>query len=332
MDARRTFPKRERAGGPLIYINKTMAGEERKLTADHVLHLKGLGNGIVGRSVISLARESMGLSLAAEKTGAAFFGNGTRLSGVLETDGTLGETGVTNLKKSWGEHHQGAGNTGSVPVLEEGVKWKPMSIPPDDAQFLETRQFQVVDVARWFNVPPHLLYDLSRATFSNIDSQQIQFVQYTLMPWLVKWETILRWRLETDAEKDQRIFPQIDVRALLRGDVKARFTGYKLGIDAGWLTREDVRRLEDLDPKAGLEKPLKQMNMDTIDVDGNTEAKPVAAKPAAAEPAPEPEDESEAEEEPSATDAERAAAVVRSHLPSMMHIAGKLLRREAKAA
>lgn len=332
MEAEKTFPARKRKGGPLIYINRSATNEERILPADRVLHLKGLGDGISGRSVISLARESFGLALAAEKTGAAFFGNAAKPSGVLQHPGELGDDAERHLRKSWREMHQGSGNTGSVPILEEGMTWQPISIPPEDAQFLKTRQFSIGDVARWFGVPPPMLYDLERATFSNIEHQQMQFVMLTLMAWLIKWEKAIRWRLLTvDEARHEMIYAQHNVNGLLRGDIRTRHAAHKLGIDAGWKTRAEARRDEDLNTLPGLDKPLKPMNYETIGPDGKTE-KNVKPEPASKTPdEPDDVDATEPTPPPPPAEDERAAEIIAAHLPALSYIADKMLRREAKA-
>lgn len=212
--------------------------------ADQVFHVKGMSlDGVKGLSPISQAREAVGLSLATEEYGAKFFGNGARPGGVLEHPGILKDP--EKLRESWNKVYQGTRNSHKVAVLEEGMKYHTIGIAPEDAQFLETRKYQVNEICRIFRVPPHLVGDLERATFSNIEHQSIEFVQHTIRPWLVRWEQAISRSLLDESER-LLYFAKFNVDGLLRGDYKSRMEGYAIGRQNGWLSINDIRRLEDM--------------------------------------------------------------------------------------
>jgi HK97 family phage portal protein len=247
----RVTPYRESNGALRYRIGANYYAESpvpaAELDAADVLHIPGLGyDGLCGYSVISKARNALGLTMATESFGSQFFGNGTRPGGVLQHKGRLSPDAHERLRTDFEAHYSGP-NRHRPAVLEEGMTWQQIGIPPDDAQFLNTRQFQVVEVARWFNVPPHKLRDLSRATYSNIESQAIEFVVDTLTPWLVRWEQECNRKLIRPLERHQQ-FVKHSVNALLRGDIASRFSAYAVGRQWGWLSANDIRRLEDENP------------------------------------------------------------------------------------
>jgi hypothetical protein len=218
------------------------------LHPDEVLHIKGLGgDGISGYSVIGMARQSLGLGVAAEQYGARLFANGSRPSGVLRHPGRLSDGASKRLKDDWENMHKGLDQAHRVAVLEEGVEWQTIGIPPEDAQFLETRKFQVTEMARWLRLPPHKLADLERATFSNIEHQAIDYVTSALRIWLVRWEQAIHSRLLTSAERGT-FFAEHLVDALLRGDTKSRYEAYAIGRTWGWLSADDVSEMENRNP------------------------------------------------------------------------------------
>lgn len=209
-----------------------------------VFHLKGLSyDGVKGISPIAQVREAVGLALATEEYGAKFFGNGARPGGVLEHPGILKDP--EKLRESWNRVYQGTRNSHKVAVLEEGMKYHSIGIAPEDAQFLETRKYQVNEICRIFRVPPHLVGDLERATFSNIEHQSIEFVQHTIRPWIVRWEQAIS-RLLLDESERLLYFARFNVDGLMRGDYKSRMEGYAVGRQNGWLSINDIRRLEDM--------------------------------------------------------------------------------------
>jgi len=238
----------KRENGGIYYHYRLPDGQEVVLPAIKVFHVPGLGfDGRIGYSPIHMAREAIGLSLATEEFGARFFGNGAKPGGVLEHPGKLGTNAQENLRKSWNEMHQGLSNQHRIAILEEGMKYHQVGIPPEDAQFLETRKFQRSEIASFFHIPPHMIGDLEHATFSNIEHQGIEFVVYTMRPWFVRWEQVISKKLlHQDERKDY--FAEFLVEGLLRGDVESRYKAYSIGRQWGWLSANDIRELENMDP------------------------------------------------------------------------------------
>lgn len=222
-------------------------GGQRTLLRHEMFHLRGLSDdGRVGLSPIALARNAIGLTIATERFGSRFFANDARPGGVLQMPGKLTKEAKGNLKASWQEGHSGD-NQHKVAVLEEGLTWQAIGINPDEAQFLETRKFQTNEIARIFRVPPHLIGDLERSTFSNIEHQSLEFVVHTLRPWLVRWEQAFARALLT-AEERRKFTIEILVDALLRGDQKTRFEAYNLARNAGWMNADEIRERENMNP------------------------------------------------------------------------------------
>ena len=210
-----------------------------------ILHIPGLGfDGLVGYSPIAMAKNAIGLAIATEEFGAKFFANGAAPSGVLEHPGTIKDP--TKVREAWQSQFGGSSNSGKVAVLEEGMKYTPISISPEQAQFLETRKFQINEIARIFRVPPHMVGDLEKSSFSNIEQQSLEFVKYTLEPWLVRWEQSMIRSLLTPSEK-QEYFIKFNVDGLLRGDYASRMSGYATARQNGWMSANDIRELENLD-------------------------------------------------------------------------------------
>jgi len=237
-----------RREGKLWYHYRLPNGTEVVLPSYRVWHIPGLGfDGIMGYSPIHMAREAIGLALATEEYGARFFGNGAKPGGVLQHPGKLGEPAQENLQKSWNEMHQGLVNQHRIAILEEGMKYQQVGIPPEDAQFLETRKFQRNEIASFFHIPPHMIGDLERATFSNIEQQSIEFVVYTMRPWFVRWEQSIRKNLMGPAERRQ-YFAEFLVQGLLRGDITSRYQAYATARQWGWMSADDIRELENQNP------------------------------------------------------------------------------------
>lgn len=213
--------------------------------SDEILHIPGLGfNGLVGFSPIAMMKNSLGTTLAVERYGASFFKNGAQPSGVLEHPGVLKNPG--KIRDNWTAVYGGAENAHKVAVLEEGMTYKAISLPPEDSQFLSTRQFGVEEICRIFRVPPHMVQNLAHATFSNIEHQSIDFVVHTLTPWLVRIEQAIIKDLLLENEQDV-YFPKFNVDGLLRGDYASRMSGYATGISNGFLSPNDIHRLENMD-------------------------------------------------------------------------------------
>ena len=210
-----------------------------------VLHVPGLGfDGLVGYSPIAMAKNAIGLSIATEEYGAKFFANGATPSGILEYPGTVKNPEA--IRESWNAGFGGSSNAHKVAVLEEGMKYTPIAISPNEAQFLETRKFQIDEIARIFRVPPHMVGDLEKSSFSNIEQQSLEFVKYTLEPWIVRWEQSLNRALLSETEK-AAYFVKFNVDGLLRGDYQSRMNGYATARQNGWMSANDIRELENLD-------------------------------------------------------------------------------------
>lgn len=230
--------------GELVYTYQSDKGQV-KLRKESVLHIPGLGfDGLIGYSPIAMAKNAVGLALATEDYGAAFFANGANPGGVLEHPGVIKPEQADRLRESWATQFGGA-NAHKVAVLEEGLKFHQMSIPPEQAQFLETRKFQINEIARIFRVPPHMVGDLEKSSFSNIEQQSLEFVKYTLDPWVVRWEQSLQQSLILPSEKSA-VFIRFNLDGLMRGDYQSRMQGYSVGIQNGFYSVNDVRGLEDL--------------------------------------------------------------------------------------
>ena len=215
------------------------------LKPSDVLHIPGLGfDGLVGYSPIAMAKNAIGLAIATEEYGAKFFANGATPGGLLEYPGTVKDP--DRVRESWNKGFSGSQNAGKVAILEEGMKYTPISIAPEQAQFLETRKFQINEIARIFRVPPHMVGDLEKSSFSNIEQQSLEFVKYTLDPWVVRWEQSLSRALFTPEEKKQYVF-KFKGEGLLRGDYQSRMNGYATARQNGWMSANDIRELENLD-------------------------------------------------------------------------------------
>ncbi|ARD98885.1 peptidase [Lactococcus lactis RTB018] len=230
--------------GNLSYIY-TIDGKSTNLRATDVLHIPGLGfDGLIGYSPIAMAKNAIGLAIATEEYGAKFFANGANPGGVLEHPGTLKDP--VRIRESWNATFGGSSNAAKVAVLEEGMKYTPISISPEQAQFLETRKFQINEIARIFRIPPHMVGDLEKSSFSNIEQQSLEFVKYTLDPWVTRLEQSLTRALLNEEEKKD-YFIKFNVDGLLRGDYQSRMNGYATGRQNGWMSANDIRELENLD-------------------------------------------------------------------------------------
>ena len=223
----------------------TMKGSTVILKPNEVLHSPGLGfDGLVGYSPIAMAKNAIGMAIACEEYGAKFFANGAAPGGVLEHPGTIKDP--QRVRESWQSTFGGSGNSNKIAVLEEGMKYTPIGISPEQAQFLETRKFQINEIARIFRVPPHMVGDLEKSSFSNIEQQSLEFVKYTLDPWVIRWEqSIMRTLLSPDEKK--KYFVKFNLEGLLRGDYQSRMTGYATARQNGWMSANDIRELENLD-------------------------------------------------------------------------------------
>ena len=217
-----------------------------RLKAEDVLHIPGLGfDGLIGYSPIAMAKNAVGMTLACEEYGASFFANGANPGGVLEHPGVLKDP--SKVRESWNSVYRGVNNAHKIAVLEEGMKYQQIGIPPEEAQFLETRKFQINEIARLYRIPPHMVGDLDKSSFSNIEQQSLEFVKYTLDPWVIRWEQSLQRSLLLPGEKG-KYFIKLNVDGLLRGDYPSRMNGYAVGRQNGWFSANDIREMENMNP------------------------------------------------------------------------------------
>ncbi len=241
-------------------------GAFKRLGVGEIFHIRGLTlNGWLGISPIAYTRESIGLALATERFGGQLFKNGAKMGGVLEHPGKLSKDSYERIKASFDEAHSGD-NAHKTALLEEGMKFSRISLSANDSQFLETRKYQRSEIAAIFRVPPHMIGDLEKATFSNIEQQSLEFVNYSLMPWLVRIEKAIKRDLMTPSER-KTMTAKFNVSGLLRGDASARSALYHNGILDGWMTRNEARAAESelgivLGPIDGLDLPLIPLNME----------------------------------------------------------------------
>jgi len=228
-----------------LYYTYRKEGQSYYLGPDEVLHIPGLGfDGVMGYSPVALAKNAIGLNIAAEEYGGRFFANNATPTGILSTSGTIKDP--TKVRDAWQAAYGGRNNY-KVAVLEDGLQYQAISMPNSDAQFLETRKFQIEEICRIFQVPPHMVADLSRSSFSNIENMAISFVVHTIRPWLVRIEQAMNRKLFKEGEKGT-CFVSFNASALMRGDYKSRMDGYAIGIQKGFFSVNDVRRMENMDP------------------------------------------------------------------------------------
>jgi HK97 family phage portal protein len=235
------------------------------LDSSDVLHIKTItDDGVTGLSPISQCAKALNWGVSLEEFGSTFFSNGAKPSSILQTDRALSDTALQRLKTSFNNNYGKLKNSNSTIVLEEGLTFKPISISPEQAQFLSSRQFSIEEVARIFNVPPHMLKDLSKSSFNNIEMQSQEFVTYTLMPYITRIEQEMNLKLFRTNELG-KTFIEFNVNGLLRGDVKSRTEAYKTAITNGYMSINEVRQKENMNSIEGGDKHFMQMNMTTID-------------------------------------------------------------------
>ncbi len=231
------------ASGEIIYQYRTDRGVYA-LRREEVLHIPGLGfDGLIGYSPIAMAKNAIGMAIATEEYGASFFANGANPGGVLEHPGVVKDP--KRVRESWNAVYQGSGNAHRVAVLEEGMKFQAIGIPPEQAQFLETRKYQTEEICRIFRVPPHLVASLDRATFSNIEHQSISFIDNTIVPWVTRIEQSLQKSLLTEGEKSKLLI-KFNLNGRLRGDAASRAAFYQIMRQNGVMSANDIRSLEEM--------------------------------------------------------------------------------------
>ena len=236
--------ERDAVSNNIKYTYTNNRGITKTYSPKQIFHIPAFSfDGIIGVSPITYAREAMGLALATEEFGARFFGNGARPGGVLEHPGVLKDP--EKLRESWNKVYQGTANSHKVAVLEEGMKYHEIGMSPEDSQFLQTRSFQIAEICRIFRVPPHMVGDLSRSTFSNIEHQSIDFVVHTIRPWLVRWEQAITRALLSEEERTI-YYAKFNVDGLMRGDFVTRMNGYAIARQNGWMSANEIRALENM--------------------------------------------------------------------------------------
>ena len=248
----------------LVYTYARKKGGKVVLPQADVMHLVGMTlDGVTGLSVIAYARETLGLAIATERHGASMFRNGATVGAVLKHDKTLGPEAQATLRASL-EAYRGSENAGRTLILEEGMGYEQLGMTAEDAQFIETRKFSRSDIAMFFGVPPHMIGDTEKSTSwgTGIEQQSQGFVAYTLRDWLSTWEETIDRDLIGDREPD--LFARFNLAGLVRGDLKARYTSYLQGRQGGWLSVNDIRELEDMNPVDGGDVYLEPLNMAPI--------------------------------------------------------------------
>lgn len=249
--------------GELVYHVKNNDGTATPIPASRMLHITGRrpDDGIFGRSVIRCAKDSIGLGIATEQFGGKFFSNGALPRIILRHPGRLSDAAYNHLREQWSG---GLSNSHETKIAEEGVEIEKLTIEPEAAQFLGTRQFNVKEIARWYRIPPHMLGDLDRAIQSNIEEEAISLVKYSFMPWAVRWEKAMRRQLLTPEQK-RRFYFKFNFNGLLRGDAKTRAEFYNKLLTSAVFSINDVRALEDMNPVEGGDNRFIQVNMQTLE-------------------------------------------------------------------
>jgi HK97 family phage portal protein len=264
LSAETTQPFREAGTRALKY--RIDGGKE--LLPDAVFHLAGIGlDGLTGLNMVRLLRQAIGIALAADGFTGDYFANGSEPGGVIETPTRLTGEAQKNLRESWEVKHRGYGNRHRVAVLEQGAKFNSTATDPDRAQLLESRKYQVLDIARPWRVPPHKVGDFSQAHLANIEASNLDYLTTALMPWLVAWEQQALLKLFSPAERKAGLYVEHQVSALLRGDLVSRYNAYGQALDKGWMSRDEVRAKENMNPigeAGGGSKYLVQLAQTTL--------------------------------------------------------------------
>ena len=237
--------------GELVYKYQLSDGTHKYFARDQILRVSGFSHsGLLGYEPIVKSREAIGVSLALQEYFARFFGDGAKPPVALEHPATLSQEAQDRLRKNWNAMHQGLSNSQRVAILEEGMQLKVFGVSPDQAQAIDARKFQIDEVARVFNMPPHMLKSLDKATYSNIEEQGLEFVIHTLRPWLIRHEQVYATQLLNPSERKKYFFEHA-VEGLLRGDIEKRYTAYVQAISNGLMSADEVRELENMNPQAG---------------------------------------------------------------------------------
>jgi HK97 family phage portal protein len=255
--------------GILVYEFK-IGDDKIVLDQSNVLHFRGMGDEVEGKSVIDYARDNLALGKASEDFGSKFFSNGANQSGILTTDQVLNDKAITNLRQSLERNHGGVTSSQKTMILEQGLKYQTTSVPPDSAQFLETRRFSIEDIARWFKLPPDKLADLTRATFSNLEQQDLNFVKHSILPLVINLEEELTRKLLREMELNTTYIKK-NLDGLLRGDIKTRYEAYQSGIQNGIISPNEARGKEGMNPYEGGDSKFMPLNLAPIDSNGTNQ-------------------------------------------------------------
>jgi HK97 family phage portal protein len=236
----------EAAGRELVYKHQPSDGPEKNYPMADILHIRGLSSdGIIGYSPLTLLRDSFGYAKAVNEYASSYFRNDASPGGILSTPSALGAQAVKNLRDAWTEGHAGKGKHHRVAILDNDLKWQQIGVSPEDSQLIESQKFSVVEIARVFRVPLNLVMDYERSTYSNVTEQNRSFLTHTLQPWLTRIEQAMSKSLLTASEKEKYFIEHL-TQGFFRADTKTRFESYKIAIDAGFMTKEEVRQLENM--------------------------------------------------------------------------------------
>jgi HK97 family phage portal protein len=243
--------KVEIEGRELIYVYMAEEGPERRYRMDDILHIRGLSSdGIVGYSPLALLRDTFGHSKAISDYSANYFKNDASPGGILSTPNTLNATALSNLRESWEKGHKGKGNKHKLAVLDNDMKWQSIGISPEDSQMIESQKFSVVEIARVFRVPLNLVMDYERSTYSNVTEQNRSFLTHTLQPWLERIEQAIHKSLLTESEKE-KFFVEHLTHNFLKADTKQRYEAYQIARNAGFMSVNEIRQLENMNSVEG---------------------------------------------------------------------------------
>ncbi len=243
----------KRVNGQLQYIYQrpepdAQGKTERTFQAWEIFHVPGLGfDGITGYSIIAMGRKAIGLGMAAEEFGARFFGNDARPGIVLEHPQVLSDPAYNRLKNSWEDEHQGVAKSHKPMILEEGMKFEEIGLPPEDAQFLQTRLYQKRELAALCRIPPHKLADLEKSSYSSVEAQGLEFATDTMLPWVTRWDQTIFKSLLTPVQR-KTYFVEHLMDALVRGDMKSRYDAYHIARQDGWMNQDEIREKENMNP------------------------------------------------------------------------------------
>lgn len=310
----------------LWYKYQPRVGPQLTFKEEEILHFRGFSSdGLVGKGPIEVAREAIGVAMAAEEHTAKFYANDATPGGILKHKGKLSQDAYDRLKQSWDARFGGSGNAWKAAILEEGMEWTSMTMSRRDAQYIETRKFQIEEIARIFDLPPHMLKSMDRATFSNIEHQGIEFVTWSLRARLVRMEQRLNQALLLEHERGTYFFEFL-VDALLRGDTAGRYAAHKIGRDGGWLSADEVREIENMNPLPDGQGKiyLQPLNMATTQDDPAKKDPPKEPKKPAAAAAEDEDDEEDPED--------LTARMLAASVPVLTDAFARALRKELLAS